>query len=138
MHGKLKLHRTIHQVWFIQIYSSTSLSSHSLDDANLWRKKKTNYTLFIDRVRRAAPASSGISGSFECIIDIQTNLILHHVHRLKFLKATIWFNLNNTNNLKTHLVCNIQRIVIWCETDVRLLLTIRPGHRSENTGKMTQ
>lgn len=28
--------------------------------------------------------------------------------------------------LKAHLVCNIQRIVIWCETNVRLLLTIRP------------
>lgn len=41
--------------------------------------------------------------------------------------------------LTTHLVCNIQRIVIWCETNVRLLLTIRPENRSEKKdGQMKQ
>lgn len=29
---------------------------------------------------------------------------------------------------QSHLVCNIQCIIIWCQADVRLLLTVRPEH----------
>lgn len=32
--------------------------------------------------------------------------------------------------VKSHLVCNIQCIIIWCQTNVRLLLTIRPEHKT--------
>lgn len=32
--------------------------------------------------------------------------------------------------VESHLVCNIQCIIIWCQTNVRLLLTIRPEHKT--------
>lgn len=52
---------------------------------------------------------SGISGSFECITDIQKKISLHHLHMTVF-----WKDINvNYNESRTHLVGNIQRIIIW-------------------------
>lgn len=34
--------------------------------------------------------------------------------------------------IKSHLVCNIQCIIIWCQTNIRLLLTVRPEDNTED------
>lgn len=71
--GDVKKTNTPNQFRFIQIFILQVLSD-SLDDANLQKKMDINYTMFISRVNKSVPALSGISGSFECITNIQFNL----------------------------------------------------------------
>lgn len=72
---------------------------------------------------------------------------LHHLHRIdnfwKQIRPLCWIYLAFKTQkcilpfwmIETHLVCNIQRIVIWCETDVRLLLTIGPEQDKTMKGR---
>lgn len=57
---------------------------------------------------------------------------MHHIHSAIVIlcitctgQASESYNLVLTWN-KSHLVCHIQCIIIWCQTNVRLLLTVRP------------
>lgn len=45
--------------------------------------------MFTDRVNTSVSALSGISGSFECITNIQTCKSLHHLHRIDNFRKQI-------------------------------------------------
>lgn len=104
-------------------------------------KKKTNYITYNYWVITAVPVCLASVVPLNASQTFRLFKNLHHLHRIhnvwKQIQQLCWTEIAfkteklRVRGLETHLVCNIQRIIIWCKTNVRLLLTVRPEHGPE-------